>query len=185
MRTHFLHPGHRKKRLARSRLSDVLSRRMALRTHNLTSSSLKNRLCWRRWSNVSWWRKAIRTHFQHPKHRKKRLVWCRLSDVLNRRMGCRSIICLLNVLKCDLGDIDEATFCDVETPFESIFYILGIQKSYLYEVVEVGLSRRIALRTHNLPSGRLKKRLWWSRWSVVSWCRKAIRTNFLHRKHWK
>jgi hypothetical protein len=46
MRTHFLHPGHRKKLLGRSRVSDVLSRRMALRTHNLSSRRLKSRLWW-------------------------------------------------------------------------------------------------------------------------------------------
>jgi hypothetical protein len=34
------------------------------------------------------------------------------------------------------------------------------------------LSWRMALRTHNLPCERIKKRLWWSRWSDVSWCRK-------------
>jgi hypothetical protein len=36
-------------------------------------------------------------------------------------------------------------------------------------------SNRLALRTHIL-SWRLKNRLWWSRWSDVSRCRKAIRT---------
>jgi hypothetical protein len=43
----------------------------------------------------------------------------------------------------------------------------------------------MALRTLNLPSGRSKKRLWWSRWIVVSKSWKAMRTHFLltgHRK---
>jgi hypothetical protein len=33
---------------------------------------------------------------------------------------------------------------------------------------------------HNLPSRLLKKRLWWSRWSLVSWCREANRPHLLH-----
>jgi hypothetical protein len=45
MRNHFLHRGHRKKRLLRGRLSDVLSRRMAMRNHNLHSGRLKKRIC--------------------------------------------------------------------------------------------------------------------------------------------
>jgi hypothetical protein len=47
------------------------------------------------------------------------------------------IICLLNDLKVDLGDVDEAMFHDVDRPFEYIFYIPGIQKSDLDEVAEV------------------------------------------------
>jgi hypothetical protein len=47
------------------------------------------------------------------------------------------------------------------------------------------LSRRMALRTHNLPSGRLKKRLFWSRISDVSMCRKAMRNHFRHPAHRK
>jgi hypothetical protein len=45
--------------------------------------------------------------------------------------------CLLNVLKCYFGEVDEAMFHDVERPQERIFYILGIKKSDLYEVEEV------------------------------------------------
>jgi hypothetical protein len=41
------------------------------------------------------------------------------------------------------------------------------------------LSRRMAQINHNLPSGRLKMRLWLWRWSDISWCRRAMRTNFL------
>jgi hypothetical protein len=42
MRSHFLRHGHRKKRIGRSRLSDVLSRRMSPRTHNPPSGRLRN-----------------------------------------------------------------------------------------------------------------------------------------------
>jgi hypothetical protein len=40
---------------------------------------------------------------------------------------------------------------------KGIFYILGIKKSDLDEVQKWWLSRRKAVRTHNQPSGRLKK----------------------------
>jgi hypothetical protein len=43
----------------------------------------------------------------------------------------------------------------------------------------------MALRTHNPPPARLKKRLWWSRWSDVSNCRKAIQTHLLRPGHRK
>jgi hypothetical protein len=90
MRTHFWHPEHWKKRLGRSCLSDVLSRRLALRTHNLSSRRLKKRLCWRRRSDDSRCRKAMRIHFLHPEHRKKRLGRSRLSDDLSGRMALRT-----------------------------------------------------------------------------------------------
>jgi hypothetical protein len=38
----------------------------------------------------------------------------------------------------------------------------------------------MAQRLYNLPSGSLKKRLWWSTWSDVSNLRKSSRTHFLH-----
>jgi hypothetical protein len=48
--------------------------------------------------------------------------------------------------KFDLCEVDEAIFHDIEKPFESIFYILGIQKSDLDEVADMMfLSRRMAL----------------------------------------
>jgi hypothetical protein len=40
MRTHFLHPAHRKKRLGLRPLSEVLRRRMDLTTHNLLPGRL-------------------------------------------------------------------------------------------------------------------------------------------------
>jgi hypothetical protein len=42
------------------------------------------------------------------------------------------------------------------------------------------LCRRMALKTHNYSSGRLKKRHWPVRLSDVWRCRKAMRTHFLH-----
>jgi hypothetical protein len=46
------------------------------------------------------------------------------------------------------------------------------------------LSRRMALRTYNLPSRSLKNRLWWSR-SDVSRCRKTVKPHCLHTEHRK
>jgi hypothetical protein len=47
------------------------------------------------------------------------------------------MICHLNVLKYDFGDIHSTMLHEVERPFESIFFILGIQKSNLNDVAEV------------------------------------------------
>jgi hypothetical protein len=63
----------------------------------------------------------------------------------------------VNVLKSDFGDFDEAMFHDVGPTLERIFYILDIQKSFRTKSMKCFLSRRMALRTHNLHSGRLKK----------------------------
>jgi hypothetical protein len=44
------------------------------------------------------------------------------------------MICLVDVLKYNFGKVDEAMFQSVEKPFYLIFYILGMEKSYLDEV---------------------------------------------------
>jgi hypothetical protein len=43
----------------------------------------------------------------------------------------------VNVLKCDIGDVDETMFHDVERTFERIFFISGIKKSIFREVDSV------------------------------------------------
>jgi hypothetical protein len=43
----------------------------------------------------------------------------------------------------------------------------------------------MALITHNVAPGRIKKRLWWIRWSDVSRCPKAMQNHFLHPGHRK
>jgi hypothetical protein len=43
----------------------------------------------------------------------------------------------------------------------------------------------MALRIHNLPSARIKKRLLWIRWRDVSRCWKPMRTHFQHLGHRK
>jgi hypothetical protein len=73
----------------------------------------------------------------------------------------------------------------VERPCDLIFCNVGIKNRLRWNRLSNVLSRRMILRTHNLPSQRLKMRLWWCQWSDVSWCRKAIRTHFLITWHSK
>jgi hypothetical protein len=51
-------------------------------------------------------------------------------------MGLRNHHLLLNVLKSNFGDVDEAMFHDVIKQLERIFYILGTEKSDLDEFAE-------------------------------------------------
>jgi hypothetical protein len=108
---------------------------MALKTHNLPSGRLKKDFCEvdeamfegvERPYEIIFWILSI----------ENRLGWSCISDVLGKRMNLRTQ-CLLNVLKSEFVEVDEAMFHDVERPQERIFYILGIKKSELYEVAEV------------------------------------------------
>jgi hypothetical protein len=102
-------------------------------------------------------RKAKRTYLPNPQHRKNRIERNHLSDVIIRRMALRTHN--LNELKCDFGDVDEAMFHDVERPFKRIFYILAILKRFVRIPRDDVLSSRNDVKTHNLPTVRLKKRL--------------------------
>jgi hypothetical protein len=84
---------------------------------------------------------VFRTH-NLQERLKKRLCWIRWSDVLRCRRPIRT---------------------NFMYPGHRIKW-LG--RSQLSDV----LNRRMALRTQNLPSGRLKRRLWQMWWSVVSTC---------------
>jgi hypothetical protein len=99
---------------------------MALRNHNLPSERKKKRLV-KSMKQFSKFPNTMRNHFLHPGHRKKRFGRSRLSDVLSRQMVVKLILCLLNVLKNDFGEVDEAMFEGIEGPFEPIFCILGIE----------------------------------------------------------
>jgi hypothetical protein len=52
-------------------------------------------------------------------------------------MALRNLICFLDVLKCNFGEIDEAMFQVVEKHWELILCIQGILKSGLDDVVKV------------------------------------------------
>jgi hypothetical protein len=79
---------------------------------------------------------ALRTH-NLPSGRFKKRLWRRIFKV--GEWAWEIIICLLNVLKWDFGDVDEAMIRDVEMLFKSIFYILGIKKNDLDKVAEANL----------------------------------------------
>jgi hypothetical protein len=135
IRTHFLRPAHRKKRLGRSRLSNFLSRRMALRTLNLSCRCLKKRIWWSRWSDVSRCQKDMQNNFLHPVNLKKRLGRSCLSDVLSRRMALRTHNLSSGSFKKLLWWSHEAMFQGVKRPCKIIFCIQGIEKTDLDEVV--------------------------------------------------
>jgi hypothetical protein len=52
-------------------------------------------------------------------------------------MALRNHYLLLNVLKSNFGDVDEAMLNDVVKQLKHIFHILGTEKGDLDEVVEV------------------------------------------------
>jgi hypothetical protein len=160
MRTHFVPPRHRKKRLGRSRLIDVLSRWIGLSTHILLSGRLKIRLRWIRWSDVSRCQYAMRTNFVLPGHRKNdlgdSLNWC-----LSRRRA-------LWTHSLPSGLLNKRHWWsrsnDVSGCRKVIFFFLGIQKKIICQSLLDGiLSRWMCLKIHILPFDRLKKRLWRSR----------------------
>jgi hypothetical protein len=76
----------------------------------------------------------MRTHFLHLGHRKKRLGRSCLTEDLSSRIALELIIGLLDVLKNDFVEVDEAMFHGVERSCEIIFCILGIEESDLDQV---------------------------------------------------
>jgi hypothetical protein len=129
---------------------------MALRTHNLAPGRLKKRLWWIRWSDVSRCRKAMQNHFLHPGHWKKRLGRSSLSDVLCRRLNLRTYNLLLERLKKRLWYSRWSDDSRSRTPCKLIFCILSIEKSDVDGLVSDVLGRRMAQRTLNVSSRRLK-----------------------------
>jgi hypothetical protein len=101
---------------------------------------------------------------------KKRLFRFPLSDFLSRGMALGTHNLPSGRLNKRFGEVDEAMFLGVRVPSEIKFCILGIKKATFTESFKYDLSRRVALRTHNLPCGLLKKRFWFRRRSVVSRC---------------
>jgi hypothetical protein len=137
MRIHFFRPGHIVKWLGRSRWSDVSVMEMDLWTHNMRSGRLKKRLWWSWWRYVSGWRKAMRTHFLHIGHPKSALD--EVAEVMFWVGECPwdFIICLLEVLRFDFGEVVKALFKGDERMCHLIFCFPGIQKSNLNEVADV------------------------------------------------
>jgi hypothetical protein len=169
MRNHFVYPRHRKKRLGRYCFSDVLRWRMALRIHNLPSEPLKMQLWWCRWSYVSWSRKINRSHFLDSGHSKKRFGRSCGSDVISRRMALRTHTSSSGRLKKRFWWIrwNDVSRCRKDMPKNFLASCASKKRLGLSRLNE-GLSRPMALRTHNLSSESLKMRLWWCRWSFFS-----------------
>jgi hypothetical protein len=103
------------------------------------------------------WRLSSRMDLRNnlPPGRKKTTFWSRRSDVPRSQRAMRNN-----------------------------FVNLGHWKKRLRRsCLSHALTMRMAWRTHYLPPGCLKKRIWWRRWSDVSNCQKAMRKNFLHSVH--
>jgi hypothetical protein len=157
-----------------------------LRTHNLPSERLKMRLSWCRWSDVSKYRNAIRTHFRNFGHSKKRFGRSRGGVDLSRLMALKTNSLHSRRLKKILWWSRRSDVWICGKVMRTHFLLPGHRKQRLGEIcLSYDLSRRITLTTHNLPSGRLKKRLCWCRWSDVSTRRWVIRTHFLPAEHGK
>jgi hypothetical protein len=101
----------------------------------------------------------MRTYFLHPGHLENGFGRSQEEMFHVGKWPQKNIITLLHVLKCDFGEVDEAIVEGAERPCKLIFCTQGIQKSEMNEFTEVVSCRRMALRTHNLPSGSLKMRL--------------------------
>jgi hypothetical protein len=133
MQTHFLNPGHRKKRFERSRFSEFFSMRMALTIIICFLNVLKNDL-----GAVDKLKfqvtKAMLTHLLHPAHRKKRIERIRLSDDLSRRTALRTHKLSSRRHKKRLWWIRWSDVSRCQRPCDLIFCILGIEKSDLDEV---------------------------------------------------
>jgi hypothetical protein len=113
--------------------------------------------------------------------KKKRLGPNGLSDFLNRPMGLRFNNMPSERLKIRVRWFrwSHVSWCRYAIRMH-FFKFWAFKKAIWTKSRKWNLSRRMALRSHNLSSGRLKNRLWWIRWSDVSSFRKAIRPHFLH-----
>jgi hypothetical protein len=158
----------------------------ALRTHILPSERFNKRLWWSRWCDGSRSRKAIRTYILHAEHRKERFLRRFLSNVWSRRMKLIIQNLPSESLKKGLWWIRWGVVSRCRNQPQSNFRHTWHWKKRLGRCcLRDVLSRQMDLRTYNLPSGRLKKRIWRSRWSVVSKCPKTMWTHFLHHGHQK
>jgi hypothetical protein len=152
MRTHFLHPGYRKKRLGTTRLRNGFSRRMALRTHNLPSELLKLQLWWGRWS-VFTMTKGHTNAFLHSGHSRMGFWRSRGSDVLSTRMASEVIICLQKRLGWKRWS--NVSMCRKAMRFYFL-HPVHRKKRQAWSRLSNILSTWMALKNDKLPSERLK-----------------------------
>jgi hypothetical protein len=96
------------------------------------------------------------------------------------------IIYLLVLLKCDVGEVDEAMFQGVERPCEINFYLLRIQKKRLVKIRGSDVaSRRMALIALYLPPGRLKNYFGEVDKAVFQYVERPLEIIFLYPGHLK
>jgi hypothetical protein len=115
---------------------------------------------------------------------KKRFRRIRESDDLSRRMGLRTNLPSGRLKKTIVVKAMNRCFKVSKFHANSFSASWASKKSTWTKLLTWCLNRRMALRIHCLPSGRLKKRPWSSRWRDFWRCRKDIRTHFLHHMHW-
>jgi hypothetical protein len=95
------------------------------------------------------------------------------------------IICLLDVWKNYFGEVDEVDSRCRKALRNQILHPRYLKKGILRNRVSNDSSRRKTQRTHNLPNGNLKMRLWWSWWSYVSRpCELIIRILGIQKNTW-
>jgi hypothetical protein len=108
------------------------------------------------------------------------IEWNRLCDVFIKRMALRIHNLPSKRLKlrlCLCRWSEDSWFLKA---FQTHFLHFGHSKEWFVRSPRYDVSsRRIHVRTHNLPTVRLPKRLCWIRWSDISRCRKAKWTHFL------
>jgi hypothetical protein len=127
----------------------------------------------------------MRTLFLYPGYQIKRLGRSRLRVVLNRRMALRTQNLPSGRLKRRFWRSMKWSF-KVSIVMENHFQHYENRKKWLFRCrLSDVISSRMVLRNYNLTSERIKKRLWWSRWSDVWRCPNAMRNLFLHPGHWK
>jgi hypothetical protein len=132
-----------------------LSRRMVWRTHYLPPVRLKKRLCWSRWSDVWRCQKTMRNNFLHSAHRAiftESLKWC-----FNLMNGPENSKSESGRVKKNIKSLKRCF--KVSRAMRNHILHSGHRKKlhWLYRLSDV-LSRRMALRTDNMTTGRLRKR---------------------------
>jgi hypothetical protein len=152
---------------------------MTLRTHNLPSGCLKTTLL----KSIKRCFKVIRNHFLYPGNRKKRFLQSRFSDGLRMRMAPRDHNLPSGRLNKRLYWSRWSDVSRFQRPIPTQFlHPVHRKKRIRRSRLNYVLSRRMALRFHSLPAGRLMKRVWWIRWSVVSMSWKIMWNLFV--QHW-
>jgi hypothetical protein len=117
-----------KKRKGRSRSTEILCWRMALRTNNMPSGRFKNIFIDVDEAMFQGF-KTLQNHFLPPRHRKKRLGRIRFSDVSSTRMALNTHNIPSERVKNEFFDVNKATFQGVKRPYEIIFCSLRIEKA--------------------------------------------------------